>query len=970
MMIHLKNLGIRRKLALVVGVIALGFLSIAVIIGGSQIRYTQSRAALERAVVNFDLANDVKEHFLEARIGKQNILDGSPSSSLSIIDEQLEGALGTLERLSETASITKVGIGEIRQDLIVYRRTVGQYLGLLQSGALATVAGWHRQLLVQELLDTETRLRASIEAVKESAAQEQEARRQHIVRETDTLFWVVLAAMAIVATAVFGLAISVGLDIGGPVSRLAETVDKLAAGQWNAVVYDTTRQDEVGKMARALEVLCQAGRNNEQLRAEREQQRALLQQAIDALPLSFSMFSADGLLELYNPQFVREFRTAAGQIELGKTLADVFGTYWDTSPFPPRLVDPVTGKLKELPPTREEYVARCLEGLFAGETRDVSRAYGEYRVTSIRLPDGGAIRVSADVTDLRHKEDEIRRLAETALARRTTVLQEVLHSVPQALALLSEARDVDLGNRSLGRLAASALGANADLSMLSLHTILLAAGLTPEQIDHVERAKKLPFEYEVLARNNVPLRIQLQPITTGQVMLSISDLTSQRRAEAERLAQQEKLLSADKSQAVATLAGSVAHDFNNLLAVILGFSSLAGERLQRLSRSAASYHSEFVSEVVGAAYNIDNVIASAERGRHIVASLTGLTREKKSESQVLDLRTIVSACEEFMRVLMPSSTRLELSLPLHPCLAVVQSTKIEQVITNLCINGMHAFAGRAGQITLTLGRSDVDDTPTLGSSSEIAAARHHGGAHVEVLPDESIVLTTGNLKPGRYVTLEVADNGSGMTEGVARNLFTPFFTTKGAGKGTGLGLNSVLEIVTSHGGCVHMRTRAGVGTQFKIFLPEVENLPVEAGVRPMAAASAIEPSHAVRTDARVLVVDDEKNLVELMTAVLRNAGYEVEGYTAPLAALKRFSEAPDQFDLAITDQSMPQMTGAELIGKIHAIRGDLPAIICTGYTPDVGTLGESVAGVKLILGKPYTPAELSKAARDTLAAVA
>jgi CheY-like chemotaxis protein len=230
--------------------------------------------------------------------------------------------------------------------------------------------------------------------------------------------------------------------------------------------------------------------------------------------------------------------------------------------------------------------------------------------------------------------------------------------------------------------------------------------------------------------------------------------------------------------------------------------------------------------------------------------------------------------------------------------------------------------------------------------------------------------------------LRVSDDGTGISEAVAKQMFTPFFTTKGPGQGTGLGLSSVLEIVTSHSGGIHVRSKYGVGTIFMILLPQAEE---HAGVATMLlsphakgadewvapAAAGAETTGSdvdIRPEARILVVDDEERLVELATAILEKIGYEVEGFSDPRAAAKRFADAPDAFDLLLTDQTMPEMSGSELILLARAVRPDLKAVICTGYSRDVDRSNGLPLAVTFVLSKPYTPSRLANIVREALSA--
>ncbi len=689
-----------------------------------------------------------------------------------------------------------------------------------------------------------------------------------------------------------------------------------------------------------------------------------LRTAIAEIPISFSLFSQDGTLILLNEGFRREFRDVEEVIRPGATIRDIVAAYLDTSRAPPPRFgsDEDWRRSKQDPTRREAVLDKLTDSFFRGPAQavDVQRDYGTYRLRRVTLPNGEMVRVSADITDLREKEAEIRRLGESALAQRTAILQEVIDTIPQAIAVTSPDRQIRFTNRSLAKLT----GERGDAPPRRLSDILSAIGIPPQSVDELTTGD--PQEIEVTSNDQRPLRIRATTVPTGDILVTISDLSEQRQAEADRLEQQQRVLQAEKSQAVLTLAGTIAHDFNNLLAVILGFSSIAADATAKVLK-AATLDATNAQELADAKSSVEKVITSAERGRNVVASLNALTHERKVGVERLDLRTTVRDVEELLRVLVPASIRLDLNLAKLPCPVLANATQIEQIVTNLCVNAVHALGGKAGLVSVSVDRIDVDGGRADGLRATSAAV-HRGGSHVEVADDGSVSMFAGVLSMGRHVRLRVVDNGHGMTEDVARKIFTPFFTTKPPGVGTGLGLSSVIEIVAAHSGGIHVRTRPQVGTTFMVLLPFADTR--VAAPEPIQAADRAEPFLAtggIRTDARVLVIDDESLLAELAANVLRKAGYEVEAFTDPTAALSRVKRDPEGFDLIITDQTMPGMTGLELIEQVRPLTPDVPIIICTGYAPEVEKGGAASLGINKVLRKPYSPQDLAKLVREALA---
>jgi signal transduction histidine kinase/ActR/RegA family two-component response regulator/HAMP domain-containing protein len=702
----------------------------------------------------------------------------------------------------------------------------------------------------------------------------------------------------------------------------------------------------------------------ELVRAQRnaEDSERLLRAAIAEIPISFSLFAADRTLRLFNEGFRREFRTIADIIQPGASAREIVAAYLDASDRPtPGFTQEEWRRAKADMPNRPAFIdelARRFLHHFS-EPADIERDYGSYRLRQVKLPNGEIVRVSADITDLRQKEAEIRRLGDSALAHRTATLQEIIDTIPQAVAVLDSDREVRFANRSLSEL----IGGRGQADQPARLTAIFAAlGVPQSSVDELFASGT--HEIEVVSREQKPLRIRATSIPPGDTLITISDLSEQRRAEAERLEQQQRVLEAEKSQAVLTLAGTIAHDFNNLLAVILGFSSIASVASKKILDSSALPPAA-ARELADVVASIDKVVVSAERGRNVVASLNALSQERRALVERLDLRTVVKDVEQLLRVLIPSSIHLNLDLSRSPCMVLANATQIEQIVTNLCVNAVHALEGKAGHVGISVDTMDVDGGRAEGLRTTEAAV-HRGASHVEVAQDGGVSLFIGVLTKGHYVRLLIVDNGHGMTEDVARKVLTPFFTTKAPGVGTGLGLSSVIEIVASHQGGIHIRTKAQTGTTFMILFPVAGDAAIEAR-RAAPPAAALPPEADIRTETRVLVVDDEALLAELAANVLRRAGYEVEDFTDAAAALGRIRSNPLAFDIVVTDQTMPGMTGLEFVERLRPLRPDVPVIICTGHVPEIEKNGGLPAGIKHVLRKPYSPVDLTTMVREALA---
>jgi CheY-like chemotaxis protein len=232
---------------------------------------------------------------------------------------------------------------------------------------------------------------------------------------------------------------------------------------------------------------------------------------------------------------------------------------------------------------------------------------------------------------------------------------------------------------------------------------------------------------------------------------------------------------------------------------------------------------------------------------------------------------------------------------------------------------------------LTIGLSSI----TLGSDS---------------LPDEK-------MRPGRYLRLTVSDTGSGIAPDVQKRIFEPFFTTKEQGQGTGMGLSVVYGTVKGYNGMIEVESEVGKGSKFTVLLPQSD------------ASSIIEQEEEASScsgNEHILFIDDEPAVVKMTKTMLERMGCRVTALTDCLEALKVFRENPDSFDLIITDQTMPDMTGIALAKKILAVRKDIPIIICTGYSDAVSPEKASEAGIRECMMKPVTKKEMAQAIRRSL----
>lgn len=394
------------------------------------------------------------------------------------------------------------------------------------------------------------------------------------------------------------------------------------------------------------------------------------------------------------------------------------------------------------------------------------------------------------------------------------------------------------------------------------------------------------------------------------------DLTDRKMEEDERRHLQAQLQQARKLEAIGTLAGGIAHDFNNLLGSIVGNAELA------LLDAPADTELELC---------LDEILKAAGRARDLIQQILAFSRRKEKDFEAINLTPIIIDTLKLLRATIPSTVEMNHSLPLPYCIIMGDSIEIQQVLINLCSNASHALAETGGEIWVML------DEVTAGSDSESLEKE---------------------LSPGSYIRLRVSDNGVGIDPVIQDRIFDPYFTTKESGQGTGLGLATVQGIVSGHNGDIHVESEPGRGSTFTVYLPKLEEFDLEA---------PSDKKRAAKGAGRILFVDDEEALVDMGKRTLERLGYEVSAWNSSPDALAAFQAAPGEYDLVITDQTMPKLTGVELAGEILSIRPDIPIILCTGYSHMVNAEKARAAGIRVFISKPMLMHEIAEAIDRALA---
>ena len=406
--------------------------------------------------------------------------------------------------------------------------------------------------------------------------------------------------------------------------------------------------------------------------------------------------------------------------------------------------------------------------------------------------------------------------------------------------------------------------------------------------------------------NASPLR-SAQDATIGFVV-TLTDITERKQNEQVRIKLEEQLKHAQKLEAIGTLAGGIAHDFNNILSAILGFAELAREGCRQGSMTAG---------------DLDQVLLAANRAKELVKQILAFSHQSVTEKIPLRPATIVKETLKLLRSTLPTTIDIEQDIDAATGHIIVDPTQVHQVLMNLCTNAYHAMEETGGILSISLHNKTLTGQDLTGH------------------PD---------VQPGNFMQLSIQDNGVGIPQELQEKIFDPYFTTKEIGKGTGMGLSIVHGIVKSYGGYITCRSRIGEGTVFDIFLPvtDEDEETLKKYVESIPAGTE-----------RILLVDDEKLLVEMSQIMLERMGYVVTARTSSIEALTTFRNQPDAFDLVITDQTMPGMTGFDLARRMLQIKPGLPIILCTGYSSQLSEAKVESYGIKGFAMKPLTRKDIA-----------
>jgi len=392
------------------------------------------------------------------------------------------------------------------------------------------------------------------------------------------------------------------------------------------------------------------------------------------------------------------------------------------------------------------------------------------------------------------------------------------------------------------------------------------------------------------------------------------NITDRKQAEEEKRRLESHLQQSQKLESIGTLAGGIAHDFNNILSSIIGYTELALDDAEK---------GTLLEE------NLQAVYSAGERARDLVKQILAFARQSNEAKKPTRVDNIAEEALKLIRSAIPTTIEIRKKIESNS-LVTGNATQVHQLFMNLCTNAAHAMEDSGGILEVGL---------------------------VDVEVDAGSPLMQSGLKPGDYIKISVSDTGSGIDQDIIDSIFEPYFTTRGVGEGTGMGLALVYGIVESYSGKITVNSELGKGTTFCIFLPSTKKRGVYQPDKQGELPSGNE---------RILLIDDELPIAKMGSQILERLGYHVTVRTSSVEALELFRSKPNDFDLVITDMTMPNLTGDKLAVELMKMRSDIPVILCTGYSKKISDKTASEIGIKGFAYKPVVKVDLAKIVRKVL----
>ena len=709
------------------------------------------------------------------------------------------------------------------------------------------------------------------------------------------------------------LALWLAWRIGGatvrPIAGLAAVAERVATGD-SAARASVTGPSEVRAVAEVFNRMLDARDGSEAaLRASEENLAITLQSIGDAVIATDS----DGRITRMNPVAERLTGWTLASAT-GRPLAEVFRIFDSLTRLPAQ--DPVRRVLE-----RGEVVS------LSNHTALLARDDVEYQIADSAAPIrdrqgaiAGVVLVFADVTEQYR--------ARQALHDSERRLRALIDTEPECVKV------VDRAGNLLEMNTAGLIMLEAD-SLQTVQRQALLDYIVPEArpafiaLHHrVMNGEAGTLEFEVIGLKGTRrwLETHAAPMrdATGRIdtLLGITrDITERKRGEKERASLEAQLRESQKMEAIGTLAGGIAHDFNNIIGTILGNVELARDD---------------AGAKPGLQQSLAEIRKAGMRARDLVQQILSFSRRQPTALKLIEPGTVAAEVVQLLRSTLPARVEVEAKVAPDTGNILADTTQIEQVLLNLCVNAEQAMAGRPGRIDIDVRTVVLDAVASRTASDQLA--------------------------PGSYVVISVSDTGDGMDPATRERIFEPFFTTKPVGEGTGLGLAVAHGIVRAHQGAIAVASEPGKGSRFDVYLPTAEGMiaaPAPAPAAPVPRATAGQGRH-------VLYIDDDESLVLLVTRLLQRRGYRVSGHVDPAAALAELKTDPAHFDLVVTDYNMPRISGLDVAREVREVRPDLPVVIASGFITDELQVQASVAGVRSVIFKANTAEEFCNVVQHLL----
>ncbi|MFH2064905.1 MAG: PAS domain S-box protein [Pseudomonadota bacterium] len=410
-------------------------------------------------------------------------------------------------------------------------------------------------------------------------------------------------------------------------------------------------------------------------------------------------------------------------------------------------------------------------------------------------------------------------------------------------------------------------------------------------------------EKEIIVQAKI-VEIEWEEKPAGLVFLR--DITAEKQYET-------RVMQTQKMEAIGTLSGGIAHDFNNILGAIVLNAEMALEDVEQDTE---------------AEYSIQQILQSSQRAKRLVDQILTFSREAITEKKPLEFGIIIKETLKMLRSVIPATINITQYIPTDIGMVMADPAQLQQMVVNLINNAVDAMKENGGDLEITLEQIEVEESPA--------------GFDVE---------------PGEYIQLRIKDTGKGIRPKNLKRIFDPFFTTRKSENRTGLGLSVVHGIVSVNNGFIKVDNEEGIGTVFSVFFPRVKEMEV-----PVKQEMADE----LAGTGKILFVDDEPALIDAGKRLLQRLGYEVITAESGMKAHELFCRNPESFDLVITDTTMPNMTGIELSKELHAVRPDLPIIVCSGFSELISAEIASEMGIQAYIMKPFIRQEMADAIRKVL----